>query len=317
MVSINSVSSAKNIAYVPTSTIEIKKETKKNNESDNTSKIIGITLSSLAAIGVSLLAIKKGVLGKKAVKSVENVAKNASEEILNGATYSKVKEAATKNFNHSEKKIIKESISKARSDVMAAQKAVQEKMMNNTKIIKNAEGAIKGTSQGMKSATAEQASQKVSFVKQSLDDIANAAKEKAENAVNNPTSKNIKLAKVAKNKELEAQSRYLKVEASANKRIAELEEKAKIKAENIAKTLNNTTPEKLAAGNAKMEQNAASATLKSVKRKAVRDINKPGYQRALNKFNNYSAEQLQKVVNSSKSSKVEVTVAKDLLRNLV
>ena len=92
-----------------------------------------------------------------------------------------------------------------------------------------------------------------------------------------------------------------------------INEKAAKKAEALAKA--QASPN-YASGQVKMQQNSAKAAAKSVKRKAARDVAKPGYQRALAKFQGYSPEKLQGIVSSSKSSPVEKLVAGDLLAAL-
>ena len=309
MVSISSTTAANGInLYTAQNSVQVK-EPPKDSKTEDASKIIGITLSSLAAIGLGVLAVKKGVF-KKQIQSVEKIAKSAANKIAKGGNYSKIREEATKNFSKEDKKIIKNTLSEARSAYVSKQLQQQRNVSKNIQEGLKAKGNIKNSLQGMKSATEEGVKDSVKIAKDSYSTIKNASKDASKLAKNNPTSKNTKLARTMENKRLQAKNELTHVQKQGEIRIQEINAKAEQKAANVAQYRAGQTKESIE----KMQNNAVKTYNNSIKRKVVRDVNKPGYQRAFNRLIKFSPEQLTKVVNSKKSSAAEIKAAKDLLK---
>lgn len=282
---------------------------------ENDGKIVA-GLSALAAFGIAAIALKKGK-GKEAAKIIKNsaddIASKASKEILDGGNYAKIKNAATKNLPKSEKDIVKEGCKEALNATREAEKAVRQNMVNNQHTVANSVKTTKATLQGLQHATDDTAKEAINIARSNAEKAKQAAAEIAETAKQNPTSKNIKLAKVAENRSIAAQLQAQKVEEKALSQISKNAQEAAKKAANKQAMMEKTSPEVFEAGQKKLQENAQKMKNASIIRKAKRDFNKPGYQRALAKLQNAPEEKLQSVINSPKSSNIEKMVAQDLL----
>lgn len=195
---------------------------------------------------------------------------------------------------------------------------MRQTALDGNKKVSSSIGDIKNAGQGIKSArNANEVQERIKIAR----DAADSAKKQADTvkgvADNIPTRKNIKRAKVADNRAIQAKLSADRVQASGEKRAAEIINNVLKKEENIRKTIENTNPERLLEGQAKMEANALKTTERAVQRKAARTMSTPGYKRALNKFQGYSKEKLFGVINSKKASNVEKNVARDLLESLI
>ena len=277
---------------------------------------MALALSGLAAVGLAALAIKKGKAknaGKIIKNSVDDIANVAANQIKNGATVNSVKKEATKNLSHESKKVVKEAMSSALDSKLAKQAVARQNAIKNSTVAKKAPSTVKNLKQGVKKATEEVLQDKIQTAKAVASETVESAKNLKEIAVATPTRKNKKIAQYAHNQAEMAKAQALKVEEKSTKLIQEAREKAIKKAETLAKS--QASPN-YAAGQVKMKQNAKKAAANSLKRKASRDISKPGYQRALAKLKGSSAEKLQGIISSNKSSPVEKLVASDLLANL-
>ena len=293
-----------------------KKETNAPKQVENGEAKMALALSGLAAAGLAALAIKKGKAkdaGKIIKNTADDMAKAAADQIKKGATANAVKKEATKNLSHEGKKVVKEAISSALDSKLAQEAVARQNIVKNTTVAKKATSAVKGLKQGTKKATEEVLQGKIQTAKTVAAEAAESAKKLKDVALANPTHKNKKLAQYAHNQAATAKAPALKVEEKSAKLIEQAREKAVKKAEALAKA--QASPN-YAAGQVKMKQNSAKAAVNSAKRKAARDVAKPGYQRALAKFQGYSPEKLQGIVSSSKSSPVEKLVAGDLLAAL-
>lgn len=315
MENISSLSAKVQVQPVVTEKTE-KKEEKTPKQVENGEEKMALALSGLAAAGLAALAIKKGKVkdARKIIKnSADDMAKAAANQIKNGASVNAVKKEATKNLSHEGKKVVKEAMSSALDSKLAQQAMARQNAIKNSTVAKKAPSAVKSLKQGTKNATEEVLQGKIQTAKTVASEAAESAKKLKDVAVANPTHKNKKIAQYAHNQAETAKTQALKVEEKSTKLIQEAREKAAKKAEALAKA--QASPN-YAAGQVKMQENSVKAAAKSVKRKAARDVAKPGYQRALAKFQGYSPEKLQGIVSSSKSSPVEKLVAGDLLAAL-
>ncbi len=286
---------------------------------DNSTKIT-VGLSALGVMALAALAIKKGKpqevikeVKDTAVKTVKEKADDAAGAVIKGENYTQIKKTATNNLNKNNKKVVKEALSTARDAKLEAEKLVRQNMIQNSQTVNQAQGVLKNANQGIKHATVDGLAQKGQIAKEEAAKAAESAAEYSRIALEKPTHRNIKYSKVVENRSLKAQNNAQKIADNIAKRKQQIEEAAIRKQENIAKMQASTTPEILEKGQQKMQENAQKAQAKAIKRAAKRDVNKPGYQRALNNLRERGSEQLQGVINSSKSSPVEKRVAQDLI----
>lgn len=313
-----------NVVSSVSSNVEIKPQTVTKKEADkpaeksieNGETKVAMALTALASIGLAAVAIKKGKAksaGKIVKNSVDDIARAASEQVRSGASISSVKKGATKNLSHEGKKVVKQAISAANDEKLAKQALVRQTMIKQGGVAKKAPGSVKNLMQGTKGATEDVLQGKIETAKQLADEAVETAKKMKDTAVQIPSRKNRRYAQYAHNQAETARAKALRVEEKATKLIQETREKAVKKAEATART--QASPN-YAAGQIKMKEQSAKAAANSVKRKALRDTSKPGYQRAYAKFNGYSPEKLQGVIASKNSSAVEKKVAGDLLAAL-
>ncbi len=202
----------------------------------------------------------------------------------------------------------------ARSNISKKNIAVQQTLKDTNKSIASSEGNIKNAGQGIKSAADTQfLDKKAQTAQNAATDILNNAQKMKNIAEEVPTHKNTIKARAAENKAIRAQLAAERVQSQIDKKKAQIISDTIKKEQNIQRMINNTPPERLLEGQKKMEQNAQKTSARAIQRKADKTINKPGYQRALRKFQNYSKEKLQGVITSTKTASVEKTVAQDLL----
>ena len=281
-------------------------------------KKIALALAGLATITAGVIAVKKGkaqeVLKKMKTKvDVNKVANEAAEKISKGENYTKVKEVATKNLQKADKKIIKGVIKKAHAAKADVEKARQVIQKNQVLTAKAAPAKIKSAAQGIKSMSIAEVESTASKAKEIASQAKTAAETMKKFAEDAPTHKNIRRATYAANKAIEAEVKAKKTAEKAGKIIEEKIQKEAARAN--AEALMKASPKWQASAGVRM-QHAEQQAKNAIVREAKREMQKPGYQRALSKYANASKSKLESLLNSGKLNTSETHAVKDLLAKL-
>lgn len=249
-------------------------------------------------------------------KDVSKPVQQINGQFIQSTSYSPVRRnpVSGRNENIRPDVTMKQTEAEIRANMLKKNAIAQQILKDSNKNIITSVGEIKNAGQGIKNATSVQLLDgKAKEAQNAAQNIANRAQEIKNIAEEIPTHKNIKRAQTAQNKAIRAKLDADKVQEKVDKKKEQIILDTLRKEQNIQKTINNTTPERLLEGQRKMEENAQKTSARVIQRRAKQAVNRPGYQRALRQFQNYSPEKLETVINSTKSSNIEKIVAQDLL----
>lgn len=252
---------------------------------------------------------------EKLTKTAVDIAKEAVDEVVSGASYSKTREAATKNLNKADKDIVKEELKNILDLQRRAEKTVLETSKENLQNAKKAANEAKNVRQGIKKATADE----LQNINNKAANAAQSARENAnklnEIAGKTPTHKNKLNSVRAENKaikaELEAKRTEEKVINQAKENIA----KAEAKAKNIQEQMASPNYQ---AGLEKQAQNAKK-TMENAERRNLENIrNKPKYKKAYADMQRkrLTPEKILSFMDNPKLSNEERLAAEDLIELL-
>lgn len=233
----------------------------------------------------------------------------AKETLNNGGNYGKTKEIALKNLTHDGKKVVKEVLKEQQEQILSQQKTIQQATTEAMNSAKNGAAKAKNASLGIKNATKENNGKALQEAFNASMETRRAANKLAEVAEQNPTRKNIKRARYAENKAIEARKNSRKTFRNGIQATADQIKAEKIKSENI--TAQQASPH-YEDGLIKQMINADKTTSKEVN--ALKKARKtPAWANAEKRLSKMTPEQLQGVIANPKSSNIEVKVAQYLL----
>lgn len=229
---------------------------------------------------------------KDVLKPVQQI----NGQLIQSTSYSPVRRNPVSGRNENIRPdVMKQTEAEIRANMLKKNAAAQQILKDSNKNIITSVGEIKNAGQGIKNAASVQ--------------LLDGKAKEAQNATQNIT----KRAQTAQNKAIRTKLDADKVQKKVDKKKEQIILDTLRKEQNIQKTINNATPERLLEGQRKMEENAQKTSAKAIQRRTNQVVNRPGYQRALRQFQNYSSEKLETVINSTKSSNIEKIVAQDLL----